>query len=91
MKPKLKLKGMHLIGKTISALTRMKKPEFDDCGWLKLDFTDGTSCVISAGSGAWTGDSEEEYPTSIEISEYIEGLIPAEDQNLYVEPDNSCF
>lgn len=68
---------MNLTGKTISAATRMKKPEYDDEGWLRLDFTDGTHCVIVAWYGGYTGESEDEYPTSITIADNIEGLVPA--------------
>ena len=68
---------MNIIGKTITSVTEMKMPEFDDTGWLKLDFSDGTYCVICAGYGSYTGNSEDEYPTRIGISDSAEGLLPS--------------
>ena len=69
---------MNITGKTIAKVTKMKKPEFDDAGWIKLDFTDGTICIIMAGYHEnYTGSSECEYPTWIEITEDEEGLVPA--------------
>jgi hypothetical protein len=65
-----------IIGKTISKVTRMKKPEYDDTGWLKLDFTDGTCCVIWSSYGGYTGSSEDEYPTCIGISDDVAELVP---------------
>ena len=68
---------MNIDGKTVAKVARMKKPEYDDSGWLKLEFTDGTFCVIVACYGDFTGDSEGEYPTTIGISDSDEGLIPS--------------
>ncbi len=68
---------MNITGKTIAKATKMKLPQYDDTGWLKLEFTDGTSCVIVAGYGEWTSESEDEYPTRIHIAENIENLVPA--------------
>jgi len=51
---------MDITGKTITKVTEMKKPEYDDTGWLKIDFTDGTHCVIYAGYFGYTGKSEDE-------------------------------
>ena len=68
---------MNITGKTIAKVTEMKKPEYDDTGWIKLDFTDGTHCVIWAGYGGYTGDSEDEYPTCIGITDDADGLIPS--------------
>lgn len=65
-----------LQGKTIAKATQMKKPTYDDDGWLKLEFTDGTSCVIWAGYGGYTGESEDEYPTTIGVIESDDGLEP---------------
>ena len=56
----------------------MRKPEYDDTGWLKLDFTDGTHCVIGAGYGSYTGESEDEYPTCIWFTDDAEGLVPVD-------------
>lgn len=65
-----------LQGKTIAKATQMKKPKYDDDGWLKLEFTDGTSCVILAGYGGYTGESEDEYPIGIDVIESDDGLEP---------------
>lgn len=68
---------MDITGKTIAKVTEMKKPEYDDTGWLKLDFMDGTYCVIVAELGEHTGKSEDEYPTRIKISDNVEELVPS--------------
>lgn len=67
---------MNIIGKTISVITKMKQPGYDDTGWLKLDFTDGTHCIICGDYGGYTGESVDEYPTRIWIQENVDGLIP---------------
>lgn len=75
-----------LVGKTILSTTVMKRAGRDDAGWLKLEFADGTSCVIVASYGLHTGDSEDEYPTRIYITDdtnYIAGLIPAYVERTY--------
>lgn len=56
----------------------MKKPEFDDDGWIKLDFTDGTSCQIVAYYGEYTAKSDGEYPTGICVEKVEEGLVPVD-------------
>ena len=45
---------------------------YDDSGYLRLDFTDGTYCYIVAGYGGYTGGSLDEYPTNIRIETVIE-------------------
>jgi hypothetical protein len=65
-----------LIGKTISAVTLMKKPAFDDVAWLQLSFTDDTSCVVAGTYGGFTGASEDEFPAYILISDSVAGLVP---------------
>ncbi|TWU59516.1 hypothetical protein V7x_55940 [Crateriforma conspicua] len=65
-----------VVGKTIQSATQMKRPETDDDGWLLLEFTDGTRCMVVAYYGGYTGDSEDEYPTGICISEKVEGFVP---------------
>ena len=75
------MKIQDLVGKTISSAQRMKRPEYDDEAWLKLTFTDGTSCFVVAGYGEYTGESEDEYPAYIGITEEVEAkdLIPVTD------------
>lgn len=71
------MKIKDLVGKTITAATKMCREDKDDEGWLKLQFSDGTSCVVVAGYGGYTGKSEDEYPTFIYIAEDVAGLVPA--------------
>lgn len=66
---------MNIVGKTIETVTKIRKPEYDDPGWLKLNFTDGTHCIINAGIGSFTGSSEDEYPTFIETGEQREEFV----------------
>lgn len=70
---------MNIIGKTIAKVTKLRNPSFDDARWLKLDFTDGTYCVVTARCGDYTDHSEQEYQLFIEITEDAEGLIPSSD------------
>lgn len=67
-----------IIGKTITAAIVMKLADFDDKGFLKLEFSDGTSCVIVADYGGYTGESQKEYQTAIHITDDADGacLIP---------------
>ena len=69
-----------LTGKTIKSATKMKKPEYDDEGFLRIYFTDGTSCDIVAWYGGYSGDSEDEYPTDISVHECDSELIPVDAQ-----------
>lgn len=63
-----------LIGKTITKAEYMRKLDYDDKGWLKLTFSDGSYCVIVAGFDMYTGNSIDEYPTYISITDEIDGL-----------------
>lgn len=63
------MKFVDLIDKTILKAKRLKLKEHDDTGYLKLDFSDGTSCVIVSCFGGYTGNSEDEYPTGIFIGD----------------------
>lgn len=67
-----------LVGKTIKAATLMKRPEYDDEAWLRLEFEDGTSSVLMSTYGDNTGRSEDEYPCFIVIAspEGASGLVP---------------
>ena len=67
-----------LIGKTITAATVKKLAKHDDEGFLQLKFSDGTEAVIVASYGGYTGDSEDEYPTYIGITDkYDDELVDA--------------
>jgi hypothetical protein len=56
-----------LVGKTITSATKMRQREYDDTGYLRLEFSDGTTCDIVAKYGMYTGDSEDEYPTVLRV------------------------
>lgn len=57
-----------LVGKTIKAVTQLKKPEYDDTGYLRVEMTDGSTYLIEGGCGdQCTMDSEGEYPTFIAL------------------------
>ncbi len=62
-------------GKTIKSVKQVKKPLTDDNGWLLFEFTDGFKCVIKSSYGGHTGNSEEEFPTRISISDDIDGFV----------------
>ncbi len=59
-----------LIGKTIVEAAKLGSTESDDTGWLKLSFSDGTSCVIEASYSEHTGNSWDEYPLDIGLCDY---------------------
>lgn len=67
-----------LEGKTIKTATHVKRPTNDDDGWLLLEFTDETKCVICAYYGGYTSESEDEYPTRICVSENVDGFVPVD-------------
>lgn len=70
-----------LINKTIVDAKRKKLKDYDDTGFLELTFSDGTRAIIVAGYGGWAAESEDEYPTSIDISDgYHFPLVDAIDQ-----------
>ena len=58
-----------LIGKTITVATVKKLAKYDDEGFLELKFSDGTEALIIGGYIGFTGKSEDEYPTYIEITD----------------------
>ncbi len=67
-----------LIGKTICSAIQMKDADHPDDGYLKLEFTDGTACVIIGCCGGYDSDAANgEYPSRIYIERDVEGLIPA--------------
>lgn len=67
-----------IVGKTIQAATHVKRPTNDDEGWLLLEFTDGSKCVVYSWYGGYTGDSAEEYPTGISITDKTDGFVPVQ-------------
>lgn len=56
-----------LIGKTIKSATPLHYPGHDDRAWLELAFTDGSSVIIVATYGVFTGKSLDEYPAFIHV------------------------
>lgn len=66
------MKFNDLVGKTVASATQMKLIQYDDEGYLRLQFTDGTECMIIGGYLSYTGESEDEYPTAIGIVENID-------------------
>jgi hypothetical protein len=60
----------NLVGKTIASAEQKQHPSYDDDGFLELTFTDGSKCLIVATYCGYSGHSEDEYPTSIFISQY---------------------
>lgn len=57
-----------LIGKTIVCVQQMKLKDYDDEGFLHLEFSDGSHRVIEGGYDGYTGESEDEYKTIIGIA-----------------------
>ena len=71
------MKLQELVGKTIESATRMGSVLTDDTGWIELRFTDGTLCVIESSYGVYSGESEYDYPTHIEIVDTVPpGVVP---------------
>ena len=56
-----------LVGKTIISAKQLRIDTTDDCGFLLLEFDDGTSCYVESFYGGFTGESDDEYPTGIRI------------------------
>ena len=55
-----------IVGKTISRAVRMRDPRFDDAGWLRVEFDDGSHITIEASYlDDFTRKSMGPYPTSI--------------------------
>jgi len=57
-----------LKGKVIFKVTQLKYPDTDDNGWLYFEFEDGTNVMVTANYGDYTGNSIDEYQTSIGVS-----------------------
>lgn len=58
---------MIIVGKTIKSVTKCKHPYYDDTGFIKLLFDDGSECTIISRFGYYTGESYDEYPSKIYI------------------------
>lgn len=56
-----------LKGKTIEKVEQYKSTVYDDTGYLKITFTNGEHVFIESNYDTYTGESEDEYPTGIEI------------------------
>lgn len=68
------MKEVELIGKTIKAIQRKEVKGKDDDAWLELSFTDGTKILIVASFGGYTGESIDEYPVYVYLSDDYEDL-----------------
>ena len=82
------LRAMNIIGKTIKEVAKLKMPQYDDAGWLRLEFDDGSSCIIEAWYGSFTGESLDEYPARIDIVEDRDGFIAAPPEEEEDEEDS---
>lgn len=56
-----------LVGKTIKEANQKQLMGYDDIGFLELKFTDETKTLIVANFGGYSGESKDEYPTTIYI------------------------
>ena len=65
---------LSLEGRTIRRARSLHDPKYDDKGYLRLEFTDGTMVIIAAGFCSYTGKNMDEYPTAISINENDESL-----------------
>ena len=58
-----------LIGKTIKNAQQLKHRNWDDTGYILLEFTDDTKVLIESGYDEYTGESVGEYPTLIKVKD----------------------
>ncbi len=65
------IKFEDLVGKTITSAKVKKLKDYNDDGFLALEFSDGTAAIITSYYGEWSGDSLDEYPTHIDITDKI--------------------
>ena len=68
------MKYKDLIGKTIENVSHKKLKGYDDEGYLEIKFTDGTIATVVASYGGYTGESEDEYPTYIYVTDELDNL-----------------
>ena len=77
------MKTTDLIGKTITNVVKLAVANHDDEPALHLTFSDGTSYVIEASYGGYTGESEDEYIQGIYIRPVARpGLVVSANQNV---------
>lgn len=67
--PELLKTFQEMVGKTIQSVRQQKLVRFDDQGFLRIEFTDGTHCTIVGCYGGYTGHSEDEYIALIELAD----------------------
>jgi hypothetical protein len=61
---------MNIIGKTIISADIMQLEGFDDQGFLRLAFSDGSAYIVESSYNCdYTGKSEGEYGTTISVTE----------------------
>ena len=70
----MKMSLLQLEGKVIKRVTQMASDKYDDDGFLRLEFTDDTLCIIVSDYGGYTGFSLNEYPTRISVEYDVPGL-----------------
>lgn len=58
-----------LIGKTITGCVQKKLVEYNDTGFVELQFSDNTKAIIVSSYGDWEGGSYGEYPTEIYVTD----------------------
>lgn len=64
------MEAKDLIGKTITDAKIQKLIGYDDTGYLVLNFSDGTTATVVGGYDEYyTGESTDEYPTRIHVTE----------------------
>lgn len=72
-----------IIGKTIKSIKQKQLKDYDDLGYLEIEFTDGIKIIIESFYCGYTGCSKDEYPTDIciqSIEEFVEN-------NIYLDED----
>lgn len=54
-----------MVGKKIASVSIHTLSGTDDGGFMRIIFTDKTECLIVGSYDAYTGESQDEYPTTI--------------------------
>ena len=80
-----------IIGKTIKSIKQKQLKDYDDKGYLEIEFTDGCKVIIESIYYCYTGGSRGEYPTGIfiqSIEEFVEDNIDEdEDEKIKIYED----